>query len=242
MIRENIPQMTPVEPLTNKNINKKISYKELVIQKTNKNFPKMTKSKTNTDLIYNINNNNTYSTKIKKKTLLYSKSNGSINTVTKQLFSPSKIETLKIIKTDKIKFLNNENIIYNSINNENNNNCFNTLPNNTINTNNNNDLKQQTISPLRNEKDNLILNRISIKNKNKNNIPIKVNLNSKCFYESSSSNKHFFNNKKTDIINSESLDINKVLFSTSNIFSNEKKNLKKNSIKTKKNFKTKLNN
>ena len=238
LIRENITQMTPVEPLTNKNINKKILYKELLIQKTKNNLPNMTKSKTNTDLIYNFNNNNIInynSTKIKKKTLLYSKSNGNINTVTKQLFSPSNMEILKIIKTDKIKFLNNENLIYNSINNDNNNICFNTLPNNTINTNNINDLNQQTISPLRKEKDNLILNRISLKSNKKNNIPpIKVNLNSKCFNESSSNNKHFFNNKKTNIINSESLYINKALFSNSKIFTKEKKNLKKNSIKNKK--------
>ena len=241
LIRENVTQMTPVEPLTNKNINKKILYKELLIQKTKNNLPNMTKSKTNTDLIYNFNNNNIInynSTKIKKKTLLYSKSNGNINTVTKQLFSPfSKMETLKIIKLDTINFLKNDNLIYNSINIDNINNCFNTLPNNTINANNNDLKQQQTISPLRNEKDNLILNRITIKNNKKNNIPIKVNLNSKCFNESSSNNKNFLKNPKTNIINSESLNINKALFSTFNRFTNEKKNLKKNYIKTKKNFK-----
>ena len=215
-------------------LTKKISKKDLTNSKFSSDFPSIKKSYTNINLIDKLKktNSNINTTKIDKKVLLNSKSNGNINTVSKQLFSPSKMETLKINKKNYYKNFNKELLILNS-NYIEENNCFNTLPNHSINMNingTNNEIKENTISPLKNNKDNLILNRITTKNNKKIQIPIKVNLNSKCFNESSY-NKEFFNKHKKIINGSESFDSNKGLFSTTNRFGKDKHNLKKNSIK-----------
>ncbi len=179
----------------------------------------------------------------KKKILLNSKSNGSISTISKKLFSPLKMENLKINKKTKNKnekqMLSNENFIYNSNIIDKGSNIFNTLPGGSIILNNNDELRNQTISPLKNENENLILNRISSRNK-KNQIPIKVNLNAKQFNESYQ-NKNLFNKPNKCANNSQSFVIMKTLYSSNKKFNNDKKNLKKNAIKLNNN-KTKLNN
>ena len=221
---------------TSKNTTKKGSQKELINPKISCYFPKMSSSTTNnninSNLIYNLNKTNTI--KIKKKALFNSQSNASINTVSGQLFSPFKIETFKMSKNKYNNHFNNE-LIFSNYYNENSK-CFNTLPNNSINSNNHTstnskDIKQKTISPLKNEKDKLILNRLSSKNNKKNQAPIKVNLINKCFNESSY-NTDFFNKQRKIINNSQAYDTKKGLFPTTNrLVANEKKNLKGNSIK-----------
>ena len=245
--KENISHITSAD----KNKIKKTSQKELINPHISCEFQNIVKStknaNINTNLVYNFNKTNII--KNRKKALFNSKSNASINNVSRQLFSPFKIEAFKINKSKYNSHFNYDNLnlnndyIYNSNDNSN---CFNTLPINSINANTNtntiaNDIKQKTISPLKNEKDNLILNRLSSKNNTKNNVPIKVNLNNKGFNESSY-NKDYLNKHRNFINNSEVIYNNKKeLLSDINRLAKEKKNLKGNSIKPSKNIKIKLN-
>ena len=235
LIREKLGHKSSTDYFTSKNTNKKISYKNLINQRTSSDFLNINRS--NTNLCLNLNN----TTKLKKKDLLSSKSNGSINTISKQLFSPIKREL-------KIKsFINNDNFLYHSNidinniinNNENNNTCFNTLPNNSI-YKEKEELKKATISPLKKEKDFLILGKYSLKNNKKDQSPIKVNLNKNCFNESSQNKK--FLSKKGKILNkAESFNSNKgFYYATSRGI--KKKEIKKNSIKPIKSIKIELNN
>ena len=238
IIRDCIGHMTSAEHFTNNNKNKRTSYQELLPQKTAVDFLNLAKSNvnensnTNSKFLSKVTKNHT--AKMKKKALLNSKSIGSISTISKQLFSPLKLENLKINKNSKNKkeiktqILSNENLIFNSNCNDNIINCFNTLPGGSTILNNNNDLKNQTISPSKNENDNLILNRISSRGKKKE-IPIKVNLNAKCFNESYQ-NKNCINKPKKCANNCQSFDIVKSLYSSNKKFDKNKKNLKKNTF------------
>ena len=214
---------------TSKNKSKKTLFKNLTNQKNSNNFSKINKS--NRNLNSGINKNNT--TTIMKKVLLNSKSNGSINTFSKQFFSPV---TRKSFYINNIGLYTNENIInnnneeYNYNTNQNDYNCFNTLPNNPI-KQNNKEFKRKTVSPLKTKKDNC-LRKISTKNKNYK-VPIKVNVNKKCFNDSLK-NKINNNKKIKNYHSNESFDLdsNKFLFLTSNRLFKEKINLKKNSMQT----------
>ena len=217
--REKLAHISSADYLTNKNRNKRISYKELINQRTSSDFLNINRS--NINLCLNLNN----TTKIKRKDLLSSKSNGNLNKISKQLFSPIK-------KDLKIKsFINNDRFICSSnidlnnlINKENNNICFNTLPNNSI-SKDNDELKETTISPLKKEKDNLFLNRYSLKNNKQNQPLIKVNLNKNCYNESSQ-NKNIFNKQEKKLNKVESFNFNKNIISPTNRAIKEKTDLK----------------
>ena len=245
--KENIFNITAAE----KNKVKKASQKELINPKISCEFQNIVNSTKNANINTNLefNFNKTNSTKNRKTPLFNSKSNSSINTVSRQLFSPSKIEVFKINKNKNNNHFNYDNLNLNNNFNYNtydNSNCFNTLPNNSINADTNtntiiNDINQKTISPLKKEKNNLILNRFSSINNKKNNAPIKVNLNNRGFNEFSY-NKDYLYKHKSFINNSEEFDSKKELFSVINRLAKEKNNLKGNSIKPNKNIKIKFNN
>ena len=92
--------------MTCKNRTKRISFKELINQRISIDFSNMNKS--NTYLNNDLNKFN--STKIKNKNLLNSKRNGYIDSISKQLFSPIKRDS---ITANKISFVNNEKLIDN---------------------------------------------------------------------------------------------------------------------------------
>ena len=219
---------TPINNIqfTCKNKNKKIIFSNLLNHKKPNDYSNINKS--NKNLKLNLGMNKTNNSKIMKKVLSNSKSNGNLNNITKQLFSPI---TRKSFYINKVGFITNENLINNKIveentddnNNENNDNCFNTLPNNSK-RKNSKIIKRKTVSPLKNKKDNLFIYKISN--------PIKVNLSKKGFNDFS----HNKNNCKKQIKkynSSESFDFdsNKFLFLTTNRLLKEKKNIKKNSMK-----------
>ena len=233
---------TPINNIqfTCKNKNKKIIFQNLLTQKKSSDFSRINKS--NKNLKLNLEMNKTNKTKIMKKVLINSKSNGNFNNISKQLFSPV---TRKSFYISKIGLMTNENLNNNNIieentcdnNNENTDNCFNTLPNNSK-RNNSKIMNRKTVSPLKNKKDNLFLSKIS----NIKQAPIKVNLSKKGFYDFSQ-NKINNNRQIRNINNSESFDFdsNQFLFLTTNRLLKQKKNQKKNSMKLNHSNKIKFN-
>ena len=233
---------TPINNIqfTCKNKNKKIIFQNLLTQKKSSDFSRINKS--NKNLKLNLEMNKTNKTKIMKKVLINSKSNGNFNNISKQLFSPV---TRKSFYISKICLMTNENLNNNNIieentcdnNNENTDNCFNTLPNNSK-RNNSKIMNRKTVSPLKNKKDNLFLSKIS----NIKQAPIKVNLSKKGFYDFSQ-NKINNNRQIRNINNSESFDFdsNQFLFLTTNRLLKQKKNQKKNSMKLNHSNKIKFN-
>ena len=244
--RDNIIQIGSPKEIKYKNKAKKKSYKELLSQKISNDFLKMNKS--NRNLQSNLANYNK-STKMKKQTLFECKSNTNINYLSKKLFSPTNAKNKGVSKISHINFINNDNLLlhnnYDSnslVNNFENSgtNYFNTLPNNFI-INKNSNVKEKTVSPLKEEKDNLTTTRIESKNNKEMQVRIKVNLNKKSFNESSLNN-FFYNRDKNKNIKSKGSESDKIFFSTTNLLKNNKNSSDKNHKKLSKNIKIKINN
>ena len=244
--RENIIKIGSPKELKLKNKVKKKSYKELLSQKITNDFLKMNQS--NRNLQSNLVNYNIPS-KMKKRTLFECKSNTNINYLSKKIFSPTNTKNKVNSKITHINFINSDNIIFSDnydsnslVNNFENigTNYFNTLPNNLIIYKNNN-VKEKTVSPVKDEKNNLTTTRIASQNNKEMKVRIKVNLNKKTFNESSLNNV-FYNRDKNNNIKSEGSDSDKVFFSTTNILKKKKINSEKNPKKINKNIKIKINN
>ena len=242
--RENIIKIGSPKELKNKV--KKKSYKELLSQKITNDFLKMNQS--NRNLQSNLVNYNIPS-KVKKQTLFECKSNTNINYLSKKIFSPTNTKNKVNSKIRHINFINSDNILisdnydFNSLVNNFENigtNYFNTLPNNFI-INKNNNVKEKTVSPVKDEKNNLTTTRIASQNNKEMKVRIKVNLNKKTFNESSVNNV-FYNRDKNNNIKNEGSDSDKVFFSTTNILKKKKINSEKNPKKINKNIKIKINN
>ena len=230
--RDSLTNIISPDHLTCKNRTKRISFKELLNQRISIDFSNVNKS--NTYLNYDLNKFD--STKAKNKNLLNSKSNGYINSISKQLFSPTKRDS---ITANKISFVNNEKYIdnYNDTNNyicneENlNNSYYKTLPTKK-------EENEKTIVLSKSENNKLVLNKFVTKKKQLKEIPIKVNLNR------NSINK--ISHSKLSTLNKNNYQTEKTLESNKKLTTGKNNSLKRkvcldNNKKNNKNIKIELN-
>ena len=230
--RDSLTHIIFPDHLTCKNRTKRISFKELLNKRISIDFSNMNKS--NTYLNYDLNKFD--STKVKNKNLLSSKSIGYIHSISRQLFSPTKRDS---ITANKISFVNNEkyidnyydtnNCIYNEENL--NNSYFKTLPTKK-------EENEKTIVLSKSENNKLILNKFVTKKNKLKEIPIKVNLNRNSITKIShrklsTLNKNNYKTEKT-------LESNKILTTRKNNSLKRKFGLEKDK-KNNKNIKIELN-